>query len=461
MFRRARLQLTLAYSGALAVILLAAGSATYLLLRQSLDRDITSAIEGAAEELRTLDPAQLAELATPAAATSTPEGDNDDGRERDEDDDEGDDDRSGRRGGDEPDDDDPAPPPIAALPTDVFYVMATASGTILANPRAVNLAGIDLAPLASEAADGEHQDEIGTGGARFRIATFATTASADGEPVFLFVGHSLAARDRDLETLLRTLLIAGAAGVAFSVAGGYWLSGRALDPIRKAVESQRRFVSDASHELRTPLAVLRANNELLLRHPGEPIAANIEHVEAIALEAEHMSALVDDLLTLARADEGRLLGTLGVVDLGEAVEGVVRDVQPLAAARGITLTATARPALTEGDPQRLRQLVMILVDNAVKYTPAGGHVAVGCQRAGRNVVLTVSDTGPGVPEAERARIFERFARLEASRGRTESGGTGLGLAIAKEIALAHHGQIGVDTAPGGGAVFTVRLRAAA
>jgi signal transduction histidine kinase len=232
-----------------------------------------------------------------------------------------------------------------------------------------------------------------------------------------------------------------------------------LRPIRRTLDSQRRFVSDASHELRTPLAVLRANNELLQRHPEQVISANMEQVEAVALEAEHMSRLVDDLLTLARADEGRLLGRRELVDASEIAAEVVRDIQPLAARKSIELTLDASPALIEGDPQRLRQLVLILLDNAVKYTPESGSVRVACHRTGRSVTVSVTDTGVGIPPADRERVFERFSRLESSRTRTEAGGTGLGLAIAREIATAHAGHIALESPAGGGSTFTVRLRA--
>jgi signal transduction histidine kinase len=281
----------------------------------------------------------------------------------------------------------------------------------------------------------------------------------DGEEMLIFAGHSLAGRDRDLRTLMQTMLIGGGIGVGLAIMGGYWLSGRALAPIQRSLESQRRFVSDASHELRTPLAVLRANNELLERHPEQSIGANLEQVDAIAQETEHMGRLVDDLLTLARADEGRLLGRLDLVDVGEIAAAVVHDMQPIAAQKEIALTGEVRAALVEGDQPRLRQLVLILVDNAIKYTPAGGAVAVAAARAGRTVTLTVADTGPGVGVDARRTIFERFARLEAERGRAATGGTGLGLAIAREIVSAHGGQIGVGDRAGGGAVFTVRLRA--
>jgi signal transduction histidine kinase len=461
MFTRARIQLTAAYTVALALVLLAVGAVTYLVLSRTLDADITAAIEGAAEELRTVDPALLGSESPPAPGQDEldeeHDGSEEDGEGVDEEDGEQDD-NSGPGSGDEEPGSRPRPA-IAALPSDVFYVTCTRSGLIVANPRQVDLAGADLAHIAAEADRGEHQEDISSDSGRYRVAAYPTSLTHDGEPVFLVVGHSLEGRERDLETLLRTLLVAGGLGLVLSVGGGYWLSGRALRPIRRTLDSQRRFVSDASHELRTPLAVLRANNELLQRHPEQQISENLEQVEAVALEAEHMSRLVDDLLTLARADEGRLLGRSELVDASEISAEVVRDIQPLAARKSIGLTLDASPALMEGDPQRLRQLLLILLDNAVKYTPEGGSIEASCHRAGRSVTVSVADTGVGIPPADRQRVFERFARLESSRTRTEAGGTGLGLAIAREIATAHAGHITVESRPGGGSTFIVRMRA--
>ncbi len=463
MFQRARIQLTAWYTLALTIVLLVAGGLTYGLVLDSLDGDITSALNGAVAELRSLDQALLVSSPTvgpPRTPQPTPTPDPTAGDEDDDHDDDDDDEDNSGTGNSDDRDDDPTPGPggaIAALPSDVFYVTATLTGRVLANPRSVNLQGVDLAHVAAEA--DRETETVSAQSGTYRMSAYNSGQTLDGDPIWVFVGHDLRRRDRDLATLLRTLLLGGGVGVALSIAGGYWLSGRAMNPIRQSLESQRRFVSDASHELRTPLAVLRANNELLQRHPEQSIAENLEQVDAIGEETEHMARLVDDLLTLARADEGRLLGARDLVDAGEIAQSVARDMQPLARARSIELSHDVRPGLVEGDAQRLRQLVLILVDNAVKYTPTGGHVDVSCGRSGRWVVISVADSGPGIPPEAQRSVFERFTRLEAGRSRVESGGTGLGLAIAHEIATAHGGQLTVMNRPTGGALFTLRLRA--
>jgi signal transduction histidine kinase len=140
------------------------------------------------------------------------------------------------------------------------------------------------------------------------------------------------------------------------------------------------------------------------------------------------------------------------------VEELGRDMEALAAARGLTLRVDAEPVEVIGDRHRLRQLTAILLDNALKYTPEGGSVSVRAARSGRSVELTVSDTGPGIPPEEQSRIFDRFVRADSARTRA-AGGTGLGLAIAKWIAEAHGGRIGVESAPGSGSKFVLRLPA--
>jgi len=204
---------------------------------------------------------------------------------------------------------------------------------------------------------------------------------------------------------------------------------------------------------------MKANNELLLRHHDQTIEANLDQVEAIATEADHMARLVSDLLTLARADEGRIEISRERVDVAELVAELARDIRPLAEARAITVETDLGPAPVEVDRARMRQLLLILVDNALKYTPSGGRVAVQTRRSGRRVVLSVADTGPGIAAEHHERIFDRFYRVDTGRARVE-GGAGLGLPIARWIAEVHGGQIGVASTLGKGTTFTVRLPAA-
>jgi signal transduction histidine kinase len=184
----------------------------------------------------------------------------------------------------------------------------------------------------------------------------------------------------------------------------------------------------------------------------------MDQVDAITAEAVAMTKLVEDLLLLARADEGEANIAREPVSLGAVAEELGRDMEALATEHGITLRVEAAPVEVEGDRHRLRQLGAILLDNALKYTQTGGRVDVLCTQSGRWVEFSVTDTGPGIPAAEQSKIFDRFVRADSARTRA-TGGAGLGLAIAKWITEAHGGRISVESEPGKGAKFVVRLPA--
>lgn len=243
----------------------------------------------------------------------------------------------------------------------------------------------------------------------------------------------------------------------------------------------RNFSSDASHELRTPLTVLKGEIEVALRSPREP--GEYRRVLTSALEeVERMSRLVDDLLMLSRADAGALRWDHGSVELDRLVEEVAKQGDILGQGGGVRIRiSTLEPLVVQGDDQRLKQLLLNLVGNAIKYTPSNGQVTLGLRAVKREAggkraeardpepsgfepksggkdyaEITVQDTGIGIPAEALPRIFERFYRVDQARAR-EAGGAGLGLCIAKTIATAHGGQIEVQSTPGAGSTFTVIL----
>ena len=221
----------------------------------------------------------------------------------------------------------------------------------------------------------------------------------------------------------------------------------------------RAFVADASHELRTPLTSIRGYSELIRNGAASSPQDVTTAASRIEAESARLGVLVDDLLLLARLDEGRPL-EVAPVDLGRVVSDAVSDVRAGAPDRAVTLSVEA-PASVLGDAGRLRQVVTNLLANAVHHTPAGTPVEVVLRPLGSDgAQLVVADHGPGIAPADIERIFERFARLDPSRTRA-SGGTGLGLAIVRAIVEAHHGSITVVGTPGGGATFTVLLPASA
>jgi two-component system sensor histidine kinase CiaH len=416
MFHRARLQLTAWYAGALALVLLTVAGSAYLLVRRSLDDEINKSINLTRSEL--VSGGQLVVAPSP------------DRQPRPSDDD--------FRGG--------------LVQSDVFYVTTAPDGTVLSNPRRINLQDFDFSALTKAASSGDVQVDISVDGHRYRV---------DSQPIaggtqYVHIARSLDARDQQLSTLAWVMGLGGAIGLVLSTAGGFWLAGRTLTPIRDSLNKQRQFVSDASHELRTPVAVIRANNDLLIRHPEQSVGQNQDVVEAINDEAIHMTRLIEDLLTLARADEGRLALQRENFNLTEMLADVARGLGPVAESRHVKLSTELAPAEVTADRQRLRQTATILLDNALKYTPAGGCVVLRCGTTGKYAEFSVCDTGPGIAPADQHRIFDRFARVGQARARAD-GGTGLGLAIARTIAEAHGGGISVDSTPGKGSTFTVRV----
>ena len=222
--------------------------------------------------------------------------------------------------------------------------------------------------------------------------------------------------------------------------------------VEAALTSQRRFTADASHELRTPLTTIRGNATLLRQFPDMAPADRDESIAQIADEAGRMSRLVQDLLVLARADAGVQV-TLAPTALGPIVRDVHRQSALLSTGVEVEL-GRVDDVVVPGDRDYLKQLLLILVDNALKYTPAGGKVTLECVRVGAEAELSVADTGIGIDAEDLPHIFDRFYR--ASRAR-QPVGTGLGLAIARWIVEVHHGTISVDSASGAGTRFAVRL----
>ena len=267
------------------------------------------------------------------------------------------------------------------------------------------------------------------------------------------VGRSLAPEEEALDNLLHLLLFGGIGAVALGAGGGWFLAGRALVPVRAAFDRQKAFVGDASHELRTPLAVIKANAEFL----QESQPANAEVADIVA-EADRMSALVDSLLALARGEkpDGHQRERF---DLGLVVETSVDTLKPLAEERGVALDVRHRgdgDLHVDGDREQIKQLMVILVDNALRYTGQGGRVAVDVTRTNGSGVVRVVDTGIGIAPESINHVFDRFYRADEARNR-DSGGVGLGLAIARELVSDHGGRITAESRPGEGSTFTVQL----
>jgi two-component system, OmpR family, sensor kinase len=229
-----------------------------------------------------------------------------------------------------------------------------------------------------------------------------------------------------------------------------------LSRLDGSFERLRQFTADASHELRTPLSIIRGEAEVALSQKRD----EAEYRESLAIvqdEARRLSRMVDDMLALARADDGRQELKIEEFYLNDLVEDCVKSSQVFALAKAISLTLDPATDITfRGDESLIRRMIVNLLDNAIKYTPSGGHVSVKLTSRDSNVEIAVADTGIGIPADVTARIFERFYRADRARSRSD-GGSGLGLSIAKWVAEAHDGTIHLDSKPGAGSTFTVSL----
>ena len=319
-----------------------------------------------------------------------------------------------------------------------------------------------------------------------------------GRPVEIIQVAAPLARTREaLSRYLTTLLALVPVAVGLAAAGGAVIAGRALQPVREmsraarqitaedlgrrlarrgaddeidhladtlnamlegleaAFAQSRRFSADAAHELRTPLTALKGEMEVALRAARSP--EEYRRVLASSLEeVEHLIHLAEDLLVFSRSAPS-LRAPTAPVDLEPLLLEVLETGARRAQSAGVTMRAdTFEPATVLGEAGALRRAVLNLVDNAIKYTPAGGKVELSLATANGQALITVRDTGIGIEPGAAARIFEPFVRLDAARGR-DTGGTGLGLALVRAIVTAHGGTVEVESAPGAGSRFTIRL----
>jgi heavy metal sensor kinase len=331
------------------------------------------------------------------------------------------------------------------------------------------------------------------------LRAVALPVTRHGQRQVLVVVESLAAIDHAVHRVLVLLLVGSAGALALVALGGWWIARKALMPVERmtvraerigvaeirdqriavprvrdelshlartlnamldrlqeGVQARERLIADASHELRAPLAAMRSELEVSLRHDELPDDARAVLASARD-EVVRMGSIVENLLTLARVDEGRLELLVAPQDLREVVARAMRAYGQAADTAGVELVVEGDAGLVEGDGDRLQQVVSNLVDNAIRHAPSGSRVLVSLWRSETEAGITVSDEGPGVPADERDRIFERFARQDRSRPR--AAGAGLGLAISKEIVSAHGGRIWVeDRGPeASGSAFVVAL----
>jgi signal transduction histidine kinase len=285
------------------------------------------------------------------------------------------------------------------------------------------------------------------------VRILSTPIQRDGSVYVLQIGQDISAERHTLGILIGVLAVGGFAALLAALAAGALIARRSLVPIRDALRRQREFAADASHELRTPLAVVRASAEHLRRNPDKPVGEVGTAVDDITAEVDHLTALVEDLLLLARSDSGAVELAREPTDLADLATEASGALAPLAAANEVRIALDPAPAPIVGDPLRLRQLVTILVDNGIHHGPLGGTVTVTVRSDPREATLIVDDDGPGIAPEDRQRVFDRFWRAPDAR----PGGTGLGLAIGAWVVSQHGGSIAAEERPGGGSRFVVRI----
>ncbi|HEV3058100.1 MAG TPA: ATP-binding protein [Vicinamibacterales bacterium] len=380
---------------------------------------------------------------------------------------------------------------------DAWQIRASDGTWLYRTPAAAeNDTPLSLAPPGRRGAE---LSNIAVGRSRFRAAAAASATDDEGRTYTVQLLEPLDPVDNALAWFARTMALASPVLLVVACGGGYWISGRALSPVDRitrtaqvitaqnlsdripiagagdelqrltitlngmldrlegAFERIAQFTADASHELRTPVAFIRTTADVLLRRPRNDDEWR-DGVREIQSESARMTELLDNLLTLARADAGSERCVLEPVDLNDLVAEACRAPAALAQLKGLTFAAPKSAPTIEvrGDALLLLRLFVILLDNAVKYTSTGGQIVVAVEAGTDAAVVVIRDTGIGMSEEDVPKIFDRFYRSDKARSR-DSGGSGLGLAIARWIVDVHRGSIVVQSRLGAGSEFRVTL----
>lgn len=467
MFESVRARLTLWYVSALALILIIFGVAVYVMLSRALHRRVDQALSSTIEiSIRSLThDAQEGQSRESAAQSTAAE---------------------------------------LSHPQQAMMIFDTDGKLLAEHPYEDNL-HILLPDLNAIPADEVYLYTVtGEGDAndRHRLAVRRVQIPPADTPYIILASQPLEAVEEELESLREILYLATPVLLLLAGLGGWFLARQGLAPVAEMARSarqigsgsldkqlpvanprdelgqlattfnellsrlnsafaeQRRFMADASHELRTPLSIMSAAAGVTLKktHRGEDEYR--EAIEMMAEQTKRLSRIVNDLFTLARADAGRYPLQKKALYLNDLLDEMARTGGMLASARNVKLVVSdLEEAAFHGDEDLLRQMVLNLVDNAVKFTPPGGVVQLDLTRKENQYLLSVSDTGPGITPDAREHVFERFYRADKARSHANDGGGGLGLPIAKWIANAHDGELELAASGDDGTTFLVRLPA--
>ncbi len=424
LFLGIRWRLTVWYSAVLAVVLVLAGIILYVSMRQTLLGPVDTSIRQEAQGLGQVWQGAPANLPGPACAAR-----------------------------------DFAPSP------DILYVCFDASGDVLGQgfhvPDLVpNITSPSLVGIAIRNGQAETTEPSGSPLGMVEVYALKVPA-AQGRSTLGVVetAQQVGPQLQALVSLLRRMLELGALTLLLAAVGGLVLANRALLPARLAHARQRDFIADASHELRTPLTMIRSMVDVVLRGRQHLPVDDVALLEDVVREASSMAALTDGMLNLAQLDAGRVHIEEDIVDLNGLAHDMARRVGPMAAERAIRVKAEdGPPALVLGDRVLLDHAVLVLTDNAIKYSRPGGEVTLHTGIVEGEAVLAVRDTGVGIAAEHLPHLGERFYRVEKARSRA-AGGAGLGISIAQAIASRHRGTVKLSSAVGRGTTATLSLPA--
>jgi heavy metal sensor kinase len=398
---------------------------------------------------------------------------------------------------------DPAQAAFVEEATRYYQVFNARTGELIVQSEALRPLGLEFTPAeVRQFGDRPVSLDLDTDYGRIRLSNSVLTPAAS-QAFLLQVGVSLVPMDAALKRFFILLVMSVPAGLIVTFVIGRWLAGVALRPLmrladvarsidiadlrprlpirgardeldvvatafndtlgrlQQAVGEMRQFSTALAHELRTPLAALRGDVEMAMQQAGGTEEAS-RHCASQLEEIDKLKRLIEQVLTLARAEAGEIRLAPQSIDLGELARALVDQLEPVAQAKGVGLRSEPVGArvVVDADPNWLERLVLNLVDNAIKFTPAGGDITVSVLREEGSARLAVQDTGIGISPELMPRIFERFFRVDPARSPGVEG-VGLGLSLVKWIVDRHHGRIEVDSDPGKGSTFTVFLPLAA
>ncbi|EEK80618.1 hypothetical protein bcere0009_4570 [Bacillus cereus R309803] len=284
---------------------------------------------------------------------------------------------------------------------------------------------------------------------------FRTYAFQENEKTIQIV-RDITAEEEMLNTLFLILVTGCSIGSLCAIGIGFFLAGRALVPIQNSWEKQQQFVSDASHELRTPLAVIQSKTDVLFQSPSATIEEKVMDISTISKECRRLSKLVSNLLLLARSDSNQIEMDKKTFGLDKLLEEIVEPYKEIASYQEkAMILKVERDISFMGDRERIHQMMVILLDNAMKYTNEGGHIQIDCTQTSGSIRIQVKDDGIGVKEDDIPKLFDRF--YQGDKARSKSEGAGLGLSIANWIVEKHYGKILVESKWGEGTCFEVIL----